>query len=70
MVAHVSDFGISKLLGEGEDSVTQTMTMATIGYMAPGKVSIVIKNFTLFSSTSKVWVTLIIKKLFVLSFVS
>ncbi|KAH9722948.1 protein kinase domain-containing protein [Citrus sinensis] len=35
MVAHVSDFGISKLLGEGEDSVIQTMTMATIGYMAP-----------------------------------
>ncbi|KAH9722986.1 protein kinase domain-containing protein [Citrus sinensis] len=35
MAAHVSDFGISKLLGEGEDSVTQTMTMATIGYMAP-----------------------------------
>ncbi|KAH9778860.1 protein kinase domain-containing protein [Citrus sinensis] len=35
MVAHVSDFGISKLLGEGEDFVTQTMTMATIGYMAP-----------------------------------
>ncbi|XP_024043177.1 probable LRR receptor-like serine/threonine-protein kinase At3g47570 [Citrus clementina] len=35
MVAHVSDFGISKLLGEEEDSVTQTMTMATIGYMAP-----------------------------------
>ncbi|KAH9722945.1 protein kinase domain-containing protein [Citrus sinensis] len=35
MVAHVSDFGISKLLREEEDSVTQTMTMATIGYMAP-----------------------------------
>ncbi|KDO48784.1 hypothetical protein CISIN_1g007680mg [Citrus sinensis] len=35
MVAHVSDFGIYKLLGEGEDSVRQTMTMATIGYMAP-----------------------------------
>ncbi|KAH9778852.1 hypothetical protein KPL71_007491 [Citrus sinensis] len=35
MVARVSDFGISKLLGDGEDSVTQTMTMATIGYMAP-----------------------------------
>uniref|UniRef100_A0A2N9IFC8 non-specific serine/threonine protein kinase n=1 Tax=Fagus sylvatica TaxID=28930 RepID=A0A2N9IFC8_FAGSY len=34
MVAHVSDFGISKLLGD-EDSMTQTMTLATIGYMAP-----------------------------------
>ncbi|XP_044507266.1 receptor kinase-like protein Xa21 [Mangifera indica] len=43
MVAHLSDFGISKLLGE-EDSMTQTKTLATIGYMAPeygreGKVS-------------------------------
>ncbi|KAH9769866.1 protein kinase domain-containing protein [Citrus sinensis] len=36
MVAQVSDFGISKLLGEGDDSVIQTMTIATIGYMAPG----------------------------------
>ncbi|XP_022714584.1 probable LRR receptor-like serine/threonine-protein kinase At3g47570 [Durio zibethinus] len=35
MVAHVGDFGISKLLGE-EDSMRQTMTLATIGYMAPG----------------------------------
>ncbi|KAH9778834.1 protein kinase domain-containing protein [Citrus sinensis] len=35
MTARVSDFGISKLLGEDDDSVTQTMTMATIGYMAP-----------------------------------
>ncbi|KAL3576207.1 hypothetical protein D5086_021490, partial [Populus alba] len=34
MVAHVSDFGISRLLGEG-DAVTQTLTLATIGYMAP-----------------------------------
>ena len=50
--------------------MTQTMTMATIDYMAPGKVSIVIKIFALFSSTSKVWITLIITKLFVLSFVS
>ncbi|XWS08036.1 hypothetical protein CRYUN_Cryun41cG0042900 [Craigia yunnanensis] len=34
MVAHVRDFGIAKLLGEG-DSIKQTMTLATIGYMAP-----------------------------------
>ncbi|KAK5832983.1 hypothetical protein PVK06_016792 [Gossypium arboreum] len=33
-VAHVGDFGIAKLLGEG-DSMKQTMTLATIGYMAP-----------------------------------
>ncbi|KAL5748766.1 hypothetical protein ACOSQ2_026063 [Xanthoceras sorbifolium] len=34
LVAHVSDFGLAKLLGGG-DSATQTMTLATIGYMAP-----------------------------------
>ncbi|KAL2513426.1 putative LRR receptor-like serine/threonine-protein kinase [Abeliophyllum distichum] len=34
MVAHVSDFGIAKLFGEGE-STAQTETLATIGYMAP-----------------------------------
>ena len=38
MVALVSDFGISKFLGN-EDSITQTMTLATIGYVAPGDVS-------------------------------
>jgi LRR receptor-like serine/threonine-protein kinase FLS2 len=37
MVAHVGDFGIAKLLGE-EDSMTQTHTLATIGYMAPGNI--------------------------------
>ncbi|TYI83767.1 hypothetical protein E1A91_D05G316100v1 [Gossypium mustelinum] len=39
MVAHVGDFGIAKLLGEG-DSMKQTMTLATIGYMAPGIISV------------------------------
>jgi len=34
MVAHVSDFGISKFLREG-DNVLQTNTLATIGYIAP-----------------------------------
>ncbi|XP_031253658.1 receptor kinase-like protein Xa21 [Pistacia vera] len=34
MVTHLSDFGISKLLSEDE-SMTQTRTLATIGYMAP-----------------------------------
>ncbi|KAH0657645.1 hypothetical protein KY289_026393 [Solanum tuberosum] len=34
MVGHVSDFGIAKLLGEGEASV-QTRTISTIGYIAP-----------------------------------
>ncbi|XWS10440.1 hypothetical protein CRYUN_Cryun39dG0078500 [Craigia yunnanensis] len=33
-VAHLGDFGIAKLLGE-EDSTIHTMTLATIGYMAP-----------------------------------
>ncbi|KAJ0082078.1 hypothetical protein Patl1_10484 [Pistacia atlantica] len=34
MIAHVGDFGIAKLLGDG-DSVIQTNTLATIEYMAP-----------------------------------
>ncbi|XP_042035675.1 putative receptor-like protein kinase At3g47110 [Salvia splendens] len=43
MVAHLADFGISKLFDEGE-TIIQTQTLATIGYAAPefgmeGKVS-------------------------------
>ncbi|KAK9949788.1 hypothetical protein M0R45_005301 [Rubus argutus] len=34
MIAHVADFGITKLL-DGGDSMTETMTLATVGYMAP-----------------------------------
>ncbi|XP_018507451.2 receptor kinase-like protein Xa21 [Pyrus x bretschneideri] len=34
LVAHVADFGIARLIGSA-DSMTETMTLATIGYMAP-----------------------------------
>ncbi|KAL2501374.1 putative LRR receptor-like serine/threonine-protein kinase [Forsythia ovata] len=34
MVAHLSDFGIAKLLGEGESNA-HTTTMGTLGYIAP-----------------------------------
>ncbi|WMV15818.1 hypothetical protein MTR67_009203 [Solanum verrucosum] len=34
LVGHVSDFGLTKLLGEGE-SIAHTKTLATMGYIAP-----------------------------------
>ncbi|KAL2517376.1 putative LRR receptor-like serine/threonine-protein kinase [Abeliophyllum distichum] len=34
MVGHVSDFGIAKLFGE-EETLRHTMTLATLGYIAP-----------------------------------
>ncbi|PHT49336.1 hypothetical protein CQW23_09083 [Capsicum baccatum] len=35
MVSHLSDFGISKLLGEDKGDL-YTKTLATLGYIAPG----------------------------------
>ena len=35
MVAHVGDFGIAKILAENKDA-TQTRTLGTLGYIAPG----------------------------------
>ncbi|XP_030958741.1 receptor kinase-like protein Xa21 [Quercus lobata] len=52
MVAHVSDFGISKLLGD-EDSMTRTMTLATIGYMAPGDLDCMLSIMELAMDCSK-----------------
>lgn len=48
MVTHVADFGIAKLFGD-EDSMMRTMTLATIGYMAPGDVSNVLLKLTCLS---------------------
>ena len=36
MVAHVGDFGIAKILAENK-TATQTKTLGTLGYIAPGK---------------------------------
>jgi LRR receptor-like serine/threonine-protein kinase FLS2 len=50
LVAHVADFGIAKLLGDG-DSTIQTMTLATIGYMAPGDFLACNLNLLVYQST-------------------
>lgn len=47
MIAHVGDFGISKLFEDGEDMVL-TKTLATIGYAAPGYIYHTIYKYTNF----------------------
>ena len=45
MVAHVGDFGIAKILSENK-TTTQTKTLGTLGYIAPGKTFQAIDNFS------------------------
>ena len=47
MVAHVSDFGIAKLMDEGQ-SKTHTQTLATLGYLAPGNFFSFTSHFLIF----------------------
>ncbi|THF97018.1 hypothetical protein TEA_001698 [Camellia sinensis var. sinensis] len=47
MVAHVSDFGIAKLLDLGE-SVIHTKTIATFGYIAPGWIQVETPSLPIF----------------------
>ncbi|XP_057803770.1 receptor kinase-like protein Xa21 [Salvia miltiorrhiza] len=56
MVAHVSDFGIAKLLCDG-DSFVLTNTLATLGYIAPGEVSLNILIALHFQSINCVFLT-------------
>ena len=43
MVAHVADFGIAKILAENK-TATQTKTLGSLGYIAPGKTFQAIDN--------------------------
>lgn len=47
MVAHVSDFGISKILAQNKSSA-RTMTLGTIGYIAPGTYTLFINSLTFY----------------------
>ncbi|XP_060195266.1 probable LRR receptor-like serine/threonine-protein kinase At3g47570 [Lycium barbarum] len=50
LIGHVSDFGLAKLLGEGE-SIAHTRTLATMGYIAPeyGTVGLVSRRCYVYS---------------------
>ncbi|XP_047262796.1 receptor kinase-like protein Xa21 isoform X1 [Capsicum annuum] len=50
LVGHVSDFGLTKLIGEGE-SIAHTITRATMGYIAPeyGSVGLVSRRCDVYS---------------------
>nr|XP_009766970.1 PREDICTED: probable LRR receptor-like serine/threonine-protein kinase At3g47570 isoform X1 [Nicotiana sylvestris] len=50
LVGHVSDFGLTKLLGEGE-SIAHTNTLATMGYIAPeyGSIGLVSRRCDVYS---------------------
>lgn len=48
MVAHVSDFGISKLLVGDNNSITLTRMSGTVGYMAPGNFEVILQCMMLY----------------------
>ncbi|XP_059295250.1 probable LRR receptor-like serine/threonine-protein kinase RPK1 [Lycium ferocissimum] len=50
LIGHVSDFGLAKLLGEGE-SIAHTKTLDTMGYIAPeyGSVGLVSRRCDVYS---------------------
>ena len=45
MVAHAADFGIAKILAENK-TTTQTKTIGTLDYIAPGKTFQAMENFS------------------------
>ena len=45
MVAHVADFGIAKILAK-DKTATQTKTLGSLGYIAPGKTFQAMENFS------------------------
>ena len=51
MIAHVGDFGIAMILTKNK-TATQTKTLGTLGYIAPGKIfQGIINSFIVFFSS-------------------